>query len=301
MKSTVINLSSCDFSPAFTKAAGCFRQLTAVLVVLSPLALMDASHAAGRVFFDDFEDGTTNKWAQDDFRNKCAVVTSAADGIAGPYAGSRMARCNWNGTVAWNDPATYESLAINSISYTNEIFYRVRLRVDKNTDRTNGSPLKMLRIYYWDGNQATYRDMFEDVIPGDSLSNRGNAGSTALSTYWGDASGDNTGSSSGWHTVEYYFNNASGQIKVWHDGILIRNNTVSLNSQKWLPFYLTSNWSDAHDSTNYVYFDNIEIYSDTGSGTTGLMSDASISSSSSSSSSSNLTTLNPPQSLRVMQ
>jgi hypothetical protein len=32
---------------------------------------------AGRVFFDDFEDGTTDKWEQDDFRNRCQVVTSA--------------------------------------------------------------------------------------------------------------------------------------------------------------------------------------------------------------------------------
>ena len=108
--------------------------------------------------------------------------------------------------------------------------------------------------------------MFEDSVPGNSLSNRGNAGNVGLPTYWGGATADNTGLSSGWHKVEYYFNHATGSIKVWHDGILIRNDTVSFNSQKWLPFYLTSNWSDGHDNTNYIYFDEIEVYSDTGTG-----------------------------------
>ena len=271
------------------------RSLFAAVLLLS-LALVDGSYAAGRVFYDGFEDGT-NKWQQDGTRNRCTGVSSSTDGVAGPYAGSRMARCNWNGVVAWNDPAAFESLRINSVSYNNEIFYRVRLRIDRNVERTNGSPLKMLRIYYWDGNQATYRDMFEDSVSSNSLSNRGNAGSTALPTYWGGAPGDNTGSSSGWHKVEYYFNHATGHIKVWHDGILIRNNTVSFNSQKWLPFYLTSNWSDAHDATNYVYFDEVEIYSDTATGASGSMSDATISVSASVSG--NQTAPNAPSGLQL--
>jgi hypothetical protein len=249
--------------------------LTSILLVA--LLVAELSHAAGRVFYDGFEDGTTNKWQQDDFHNRCTVVGSALDGAAGPYNGSRMARCNWNGTVAWNDPARFESLTLNSLSYSNEIFYRVRLRIDRNVDRTNGSPLKLLRIYYWDGNTATYRDLFENSVSGNSLSNRGNAGSTTLPTYWGGAPGDNTGSSSGWHKVEYYINHATGTIKVWHDNVLIRNNTVGFNSRKWLPFYLTSNWSDPHDAANHIYFDEVEIYSDTGSGAAGSMSDASIS------------------------
>lgn len=295
MKSIVTYLDPRDSSPSLTKTVKYLRQLTTALVVLSPLVLADISYAAGRVFFDDFEDGTTNKWSQDDFHNKCAVVTSAADGIAGPYAGSRMVRCNWDGTVDWNAPAVYESLKIISVSYTNEIFYRVRLRVDKNTDRTDGSPLKILRIYYWDGNQSTYRDIFEVVQSGDSLSNRGD-GRIITTTYWGGASGDNTSSTSEWHKVEYYFNHATGKIRVWHDGVMIRDDTASFGSQRWLPFYLTSNWSDSHDATNYIYFDNIEIYSDTGSGATGLLSDASISSGSGSQ-----PTLSPPQGLQVIQ
>ncbi|MBS0168638.1 MAG: hypothetical protein JSR29_21380 [Nitrospira sp.] len=276
--------------------------LAMVLILLSSLALWDTSYAAGQVFYDGFEDGSTNKWLQDDYRNRCTVVTSAADGIKGPDSGSRMARCNWNGTVAINGPTAYESLKIGSVPYTNEIFYRFRLRIDKNVERTDGSPLKMLRIFYWTGDQATYRDMFADSVLGNSLSNRGNVGATTLPTYWGGASGDNSGSSDSWHTVEYYFNHTTGQIKVWHDNVLIRSNSVSMGSQKWLPFYLTSNYADSHDATNYVYFDNIEIYSDAGTGATGLMSDGTISNTSSSTSSSGTTTLPPaPTNLVVVQ
>lgn len=252
------------------------------VILLSPVILLDASYAASRVFYDDFEDGTTNKWSQDSYRNRCTVTTSASDGLKGAFAGSRMARCNWNGTVAWNTPTKYESLAINSVPYTNEIFYRFKVRLDNNVNRTDGSSLKLLRIYYWDGNQATYRDIYATAFPGPSMNNRGNAGNAALATYWGGAPGDNTGLSNSWHTVEYYFNHSTGRIKVWHDKVLVRDDSVSMGAQKWLPFYLTSNFEDAHDATNYIYFDNIEIYSDTGTGASGSMADATIGSSGSS-------------------
>src|SRR3989344_1636262 len=219
-----------------------------------------------RVFYDGSEAGNTNLWQQDGFRNRCQSVTSSADSLAGPYAGSRMSRCNWDGVVAWNDPAGFETLVVNSVSYANEIFYRAKLRIDQNVEKTNGSPLKMLRIFYWDGNQSTYRDMLEVAQFGSSLSNRGD-GIIVATTYWGGAAGDNTGSSVGWHEVEYYINHTTGSIKVWHDGVLIRNDIANLGSQKWLPFYLSSNWSDAHDAVNYVYFDDFEIYTDSTSGT----------------------------------
>src|SRR5262245_4628748 len=54
--------------------------LATTLIVLSLLVSANLTHAAGRVFYDGFEDGTTNAWQQDDFRNKCVVVTSALDG-----------------------------------------------------------------------------------------------------------------------------------------------------------------------------------------------------------------------------
>lgn len=221
--------------------------------------------ATGRLFYDGFESGNTNLWAQDDYRNRCQVVTSAADGGPGPLAGTRMVRCNWDGSVASNTPSAYESLELGNLTYGSEIFFRIRHRRDANTERTDGSPMKFTRIYYWDGNQSTYRDLYHDISSAAGVNNRGTAGTSQIPTYWGDASGDNTASSSAWHVLEYYMNHATGKIRVWHDGIMVRDNTISFGAQKWLPFYLTSNWADPHDSVNYSYFDEIEVFTDTAS------------------------------------
>jgi hypothetical protein len=273
--------------------------LVVTTVMLSPIVLGSLAYAAGRVFFDDFEDGTTNEWGKDDFRNKCTVVTSATDRIAGPYAGSRMLRCNWNGGVAWNNPASYETLALNTISYSNELFFRIRLRLDENFDRPgyNAVPGKILRIYT---TSPSYNDMIEVVYGNGSLSSQCVAGGTSCQTYWG-RSDDNTANSSSWHTVEWYFNISSGSIKVWHDGILVRNNSgLSFKNTKWYPFYIGSNYSSPHDAVNHAYFDNIEIYSDNGSGATGAMSDATIKvSGSQPPPDASLSPPNPPQNLVI--
>lgn len=272
MKSTVANLGLCE-SPYLTRRTGSrLRQLAVALAALSSLALTDLSHAAGRVFLDDFEDDTTSKWSQDDFRNKCTVVTSAADGIAGPYAGSRMVRCNWNGTVAWNDPAAYSTLKLSTNNYTDELFIRTRIRVDQNVNMEG----KLLRIYYSSG--GVYHDLFGAVHAGaNSLTNAANVTTGALPTYWGGANGDKTQDSSSWHKVEYYFKRSTGTLKVWHDGVLIRNDTgKNFDNVKWSPFYLLSNAAAPFDSSNYVYFDNVEVFSDLGSGASGSMADASI-------------------------
>jgi hypothetical protein len=233
------------------------------------------SHAAGRVFYDGFEDGTTNKWGQDDFRSRCQVVTSAADGVVGPKAGTRMVRCNDNGTLDWDQPAQYETLALPNVSYTSEVFYRVWVRPDLNHQRTGESAKKIMRIF---AGGVGSNDMYNVVGVGDGQRNEGLVnGGRQLNTYWGDAAGDNTNSSSAWHKVEYYFNQATGKIRVWHDGILVRDDTISFTaSPQWKPMYITSNWSDAHDATNYLYFDEIEVFSDQGAGASGLMSNATI-------------------------
>lgn len=227
------------------------------------------ANAGGRIFYDGFESGTTSMWKQDDYRNRCQVVTSAADGVVGPRTGSRMLRCNWNGTVAWNDPAAFETLTIPTDNYSNELFIRVWVRRDANLERTEGSPAKLIRLF----RQEPYLDSFENIVPWNGLSHRG----TFSSTYWGGAPGDNSNSHSAWHKVEYYFHQSNGTHKVWHDGILVRNDTGLKFGAKWSPLYITSNWSDPHDANNYVYFDDVEVFSDMATGATGSMSDATIS------------------------
>ena len=88
-------------------------------------------------------------------------------------------------------------------------------------------------------------------------------------------------------------NDKNGVIKVWFDDKLspcIKNpklNFLKANnydgSSKWDRFHLPSNWSPDHgglwrqDNDNSVFFDNIEIYSDQGSGASGSMLNGTIS------------------------
>lgn len=245
-------------------------------IILITLSLLTASAQGTRVFYDGFEDGTTNLWQQDGYHCRCIVVDTAADGVHGPYVGSKMARCNWDGTVPWYDSMRYESLYLDSINYTDEIFYRVKLRADYNLDRTSGSATKILRIFV---TSPSYNDYITVIYDSPSLYSSGVAGNVGLVTYWGGAPGDSTGTSSNWHEVAYYFNEANGIIKVWHDGVLIRNEIgLNFNNTRWFPFYITSNWEDAHDAQNHVYFDEVEIFTDatTGNPTSGSMFDGTI-------------------------
>lgn len=54
--------------------------------------------------------------------------------------------------------------------------------------------------------------------------------------------------------------------------MLVIDQTRTPNANKVGQFYITSNWSDVHDAVNYLYFDEVEIFSDTGTGGSGSMS-----------------------------
>lgn len=239
--------------------------------------------ATGRLFFDGFETYAIGiipetLWAKDDFHNLCQVVASADDGVTGPRSGGKMLRCNWNGMVGDLDPAHYESLTINTDDYDDELFIRAWIRIDQNMD----VGAKLLRIFFFAG--GIYHDLFDSTGSGGGagLKNEGALSPTAggnLITYFGNAFGDNThADKDAWHKIEYYIKQSTGTIKVWHDEILVRDDTgLDFENVKWSPFYITSNpQSPPFDATNYIYFDDFEVYSDRGTGATGLMSDATI-------------------------
>jgi hypothetical protein len=185
-----------------------------------------------------------------------------------------MARCNWNGNVAWNDPAKFETLVTRTDNYDDEMLIRVRVRLDFN----HNVEAKFLRMFYDEG--GVYRDLYASTGPGGSGLDSGAAMTgMSLPTYWGGASGDTTRTDrTVWHTIEYYFRQSTGTIKVWHDGILIRNDTgYSFQGVKWSPLYIVSNAGDPFDATNYIYYDEIEVYSDRGTGATGSMADGTVS------------------------
>jgi hypothetical protein len=240
------------------------------------LGLMQSvsSLAASRIFYDGFETGTTDLWKTADYRNRCTVVTAAFDATVGPYQGAKMASCNWNGTVVWNDSASFETLALPPVADSNELFYRFRVRLDKDVDKGAGSAGKLLRVYV---SSPVYNDMFDAARTSVGLTNEGLAGGNQMPTYWGSATGDATAATGAWHKIEYYFNKSTGTVKVWHDGVVIRNLTgLAFNGAWWAPVYLLSNYADPHDASNHVYFDDIEVFTEAGDTATGSMVDGTI-------------------------
>ena len=236
------------------------------------------SYSAGLVFNDGFEDGTTNKWAQDDFRDKCTVVSSALDGGSGPQTGTKMAQCNWNGTLAWNAASRFEVLYLTNWSYTTETFLRWWVRVD--TDLAGGNGPKYFRIGL---SNFGVTDSYSGLLPGGAtLVLYGDNAQQIGTTFWGGGSSLRNGS---WHKVELYLkeHSSTGTVRLWEDDVQLYQ-AIDINTDPgltWARFFISSNWSGAegccdHDASNHIYWDEFEIYSDTGTGATGSMSDGDI-------------------------
>jgi hypothetical protein len=245
-----------------------------ILFVLLFLLCSTTVHAAGRVFTDGFEDGNTNKWL-DDGRGKIPIVTSSVDGIAGPHSGTHMAGANFTGNNS------FPGLVLNTdVLYNNELFLRMWERPDGDIhqgDEGSGCSFKLLRFFFAEG--TTYHDYYTVAgHPMESFTSAGNAWTNSqFPTYWGGAAGDHTNNKSSWHKVEMYVNQSAGIFRVWHDGVMIQNNTgYDFHGVKWTPFYIQSNGDNCGITNNHWYLDDFEVFSDTGSGATGLMSDASI-------------------------
>lgn len=281
------NRSYYDDNAFYTRRKGVLkiRHLLIALAIPAQIVFSDFSYAASRVFYDGFESGTTSAWNQDDSRNRCNVVTSAADG-GSVRTGSRMLRCNWNGLVAWNDPASFEALVVNSWSYSREFLIRYWIRVDNNL--SGGEGPKYFRI----GSNSSGPATSFGALNVDGYQKLGMFNATSnIVTFWG---GGSHAADHNWHKVELYIRQGAsdGIVRMWEDGVQLVNftnvNTIQ-SGGTWNPFHISSNWSgaagvQANDTTNYVYWDEFEVYSDVSTGTaaTGSLADASISTSSTS-------------------
>lgn len=282
---------------------GLLATVSASAIALSATSAM----AAGRVFYDGFEDGTTNAWQQYVGRNKCSVVSGAFDGGVGPKSGSRMARCNYNGVVDWDNPASYETMVLRSWSMSRETLIRFWVRVDSDVDAKAGS-----KLFRWGGNLASSFGAIQfEHGTGATLFTyfeNGNGGQIG-STNWGSGSAFRDGK---WHKIEMYLKKSQsggdGAIKLWIDGSLAWQaaNVSTTSSYSWTEFLMMSNWSTdngvdnswAHDGNNHIYWDEFEIYSDAGSGASGSLVDATITGSGSTSTAT--TTIPPAPTLQVI-
>jgi len=246
-------------------------------------AACDSSLAAGRVFFDDFEAypvGTlpTGQWEADAPHTLPSVVNTAFDKTHGPRSGTKMMQTNWNGDA-------YSGAKVASWSYNREFLIRYWVRFDADVDRKDGC--KAFRLtngvgesYYWCGLMADNTSIISYWEEIDGVSDGGNG-----RLYWDFEHLIGNGA---WHKFELYVkHNQIGQrdgvLRIWVDGKLVHeviNQKTVGDGRKWFPMYVNSNWSMnpgwEHDSNNHVYWDDFEIYSDTGSGATGSMSDATI-------------------------
>ena len=244
------------------------------ILVVSPTRVL----AAGVVFSDGFEDGTISRWSPSTDRIPCPVVRTAVDG-ATPHSGSYMAECNWNGTLPSGDPAAFSELALSSWSYKSEFLIRLWVRIASDVDHLTGA--KILRLFPNGGkHDQLYMQAYMNETP-QYLFHDWLLNDVWQKSFWGDHTSIGDGS---WHKIEIYIKQndpglSNGIVRTWKDSKLEQEilNVVSISpGMQWGMLHLMSNWSNPHDANNHSEWDDVEIYSDLGSGATGSMSDASI-------------------------
>lgn len=265
----------------FRRAA--VRVAASVLMVAGVCAVTATSaQAAGRVFSETWEAGNTDKWGSDGSRTRCTTVRSAVDSVAA-HSGNYMLQCNWNGLVAWDNPDSFSVVTLKQWDYKREFLVRMWVRYASDVDHVRGN--KLFRLYPGAPEGSFYvAGQMENAggpmfVAWEMIANRQGP------TSWGDGAPFGDGK---WHRIEVYVkHNTDGQsdgvLRVWQDGVIKQqaSNLVTAQSgMKWYPLYLMSNWSNnpgwEHDANNHVYWDDIEVYSDSGTGGSGQLSDASI-------------------------
>jgi hypothetical protein len=259
-----------------------FKLSTKLLVAVTGLAVMGLANAAGRVFSDDFEAGNTSKWSLDGSRTMCSATRSSIDGRA-THAGSYMLECNWNGLVAWDHADSFSVAVLPSWDYSSEFLVRMWVRYASDVDRVVGA--KLMRLYPGGQTGSMYVGGQLEKSGGPLLCAWEMIAGSSGPVAWGDGSPFADGQ---WHKLEIYVKHntagaTDGILRIWQDGTLkqdARNLVTAAAGAKWYPLYLMSNWSNnpgwEHDAANHVYWDDIEVYSDRGSGGSGLLADATI-------------------------
>ena len=242
------------------------------IILLFLISIAVNSYAASRVFYENFDDGNANEF---DTATADVVTTS-------PHSGSYCGRANWQTD---GDNQSTSNFVKSSWSYTNETFIRFWVKIDPNCYESIGTleNAKVMRLS-WDGENSDYTMTLQDDTNGTYHDSWYVNGSFVLNCY---SSG--TLSPGTWHKVEIYIKHdtdgSDGVIKIWTDDVLNNNSCYPYNGdtydgdEYWYPFHFPSNWTrtDGEDpEPNYIYIDDVEIYSDQGTGATGSMADGTI-------------------------
>jgi hypothetical protein len=165
--------------------------------------------------------------------------------------------------------------------YTNEFLIRAWVRLDADVAHTFGS--KLLRLFPDDKLDSFILDAQMNQPGGPALITWELINGAQGPETWG--AGTSLGDHQ-WHKIEIYMNarsTATGSARVWLDGKLqleVKNAVTVAPGGTWGPLILTSNWSSnpgwEHGANNHLYWDDVEVYTDTGSGASGSMGDASV-------------------------
>jgi hypothetical protein len=187
---------------------------------------------------------------------------------------------NWNGTVAWTDPAVQTSMSLPYFPYSKEVLTRFWVMIDPDMDTPpNGMGPKL-----WKWGDKTPNEIYAWPKMGDGgMLMEASNGSINMNTFWGSAQsriGDHN-----WHKVEQYMQTGNpGTITLWVDGVQVNKWSVNTDvGGTWYPLWFASNWSGAagccdHDASNHMYVDDVEVYTDASSGisATGSLADATV-------------------------
>lgn len=203
-----------------------------------------------------------------------AANNQGHDGLYAPVAGSRMFECSYG--TAGTDTWFCNYIPINAL-YTNEMMIRIWIRADTDVQGNQGSMAHLLRLYQGGANAS---DILTSMI-GDSSGNEANTLMIA-DALWGGVRPANSPQyyqwNSGignhqWHKYEMYLNNSTNVYKLWEDDVLIMSVSdpmVTFHFQNFIPMH---NWGSPKptDNNTHFYFDEVEVYSDTGTGGIGSM------------------------------
>jgi len=257
--------------------------MTFVLTIILLLCNIDVHAATGRVFYDGFESGSYATGWESGFADGDGTIPAADnqghDGLHPPVAGSRMMECRYGN--ASTDTWFCRYIDIDAM-YTNEIFIRLWMRLDTDVQANQGSMAHLLRFY-----SGGSHDILTSMI-GDGSGNEANTqmitdalwsltrpdGSPTYYDFASPGVGDRE-----WHKYELYLNNSTNTYKIWEDDVLLMSLSDAVINVHFANFLPLHNWGTPKptDNNTHFYFDEVEVYSDLGSGTvTGTMAGGDI-------------------------
>lgn len=222
--------------------------------------LASAAAADSRVFFEDFEDGDA---AEFDYHT--------TDIVAGAFNGRYCSRAEWI------DFQRESHMQLDNWSYSDEMLVRYMIRVDNNSEDAPGAKFMRLGFEGGDVSSDTYHEL--DTGTGSIHAPWFVDGNLQINSYGGALVPD------AWNRYEVYIRHdtdgTDGLIRVWVNDELISNyenwTGDTFAGEYWYPLHLPSNWVERGPEPNYVYYDDIEIYSDLGDeALTGSMEEGTI-------------------------